>query len=96
MTAKPIFPFKVDIYDTGLNEDELKVLREYFKQEYPEMSQTLLFPSKHSVPQDQLDSFEFCQHRHHSEFHANHRQMYNHARQHMDSSGNLQATKTEL
>lgn len=81
-SSPSLFPVKV--YDTGLSESELEVVRAFIRLQHPEMDGPLLFPSKDSVPDDQKGLFEFCQYRHADEFHAEHRQLYTLAKQYMD------------
>ena len=95
--APPCSPLllSVKVYDTGLSEKELETVRSFIRLQHPEMDGPLLFPSKDSVPQDQKDSFEFCQAPNADEFREEHRQLYIRAKQYMGFLDNPTAANFE-
>jgi len=86
---------KIPIFDTGLNTEELSLVRKYLIIQYPELGNSLIIPDKNTVPSDLVDRFEFVQPKQKDEFHAYHRQLYTHAKQYMASLDSQKAPTPE-
>ena len=84
------------ILDTGLNENELIIVRQYLRLSHPEIANTSMLPSKSNTPDDLVGHLEFGHAKQESEFHATYRQLYTLAKQYMDALGNPKAAKFEL
>ena len=85
VASSALFGKKIRIFDTGLNTEELSLVRKYLIFQYPEFGNSLVMPDKNTIPPDLMDRFEFVQPKQIDEFHVYHRQLYTRAKQYMDS-----------
>ena len=84
------------VADTGLTENELRTLRQYFRLKHPEIAKGLLFPSKKNIQDLQWGEAEYAPLKDKDEFHAFHRRLYILAKQYMDALGNPEAPNAEF